>query len=71
MRYREDQDINNLQPEVLTEGVADFTVAYTLILGFIFIAMGRFGKQTWLIFWGVITILAVVAYIIVRWFDLL
>jgi len=71
MRYREGQDINNLQPETLTDGVSDITVAYSLLLGFIFIAMGRFGKQRWLIFWGTMTVFAVIAYVVVRWFDLL
>jgi len=70
MRYREGQDINNLQQESLTEGVSDITVAYTLIVAFAFIAMGRFGKQRWLIFWGVITVIAVIAYYVVGWFDL-
>jgi len=70
MRYKEGQDINNLQQETLTDGVSDITVAYSLLLGFIFIAMGRFGKQTWLIFWGVATILAVVTYMVIRWYDL-
>ncbi len=71
MRYKEGQDINNLEPETLTDGVSDITVAYTLLLGFIFVAMGRFGKQTWLVFWGVMTVLAVIAYIVIRWFELL
>jgi len=71
MRYREGQDINNLQPETLTDGVSDLTVAYTLIVAFIFIAMGRYGKQRWLMFWGVMTVFAVVTYVVIRWFDLL
>ena len=71
MRYKEGQDINNLEPETLTDGVSDITVAYTLLLGFIFVAMGRVGKQTWLVFWGVMTVLAVIAYIVIRWFELL
>ena len=71
MRYKEGQDINNLEPEMLSNGVSDITVAYTLLLGFIFVGMGRFGKQTWLVFWGVMTVIAVIAYIVIRWFDLL
>lgn len=71
MRYREGQDINNLEPETLSNGISDITVAYTLLLGFAFVAMGRFGKQTWLVFWGVMTVLAVMTYIIIRCFDLL
>jgi len=70
MRYREGQDLNNLQQESLTSGVSDLTVAYTLIVAFLFIAMGRYGKQRWLIFWGGITVVAVVAYVTIRWFDL-
>ena len=70
MRYREGQDIDNLQQESLTNGVSDITVAYTLIMAFIFIAMGRYGKQRWLIFWGVMTVFAVMTYVIIRWFDL-
>mgnify|MGYP000061660978 CR=1 FL=1 len=71
MRYREGQDINNLQEESLTDGVSDITVAYTLIMAFIFIAMGRYGKQRWLIFWGVITIFIVIGYYAISWFDLI
>lgn len=70
MRYREGQDINNLQEESLTGGVSDITVAYTLIMAFIFIAMGRYGKQRWLIYWGVITVFVVIAYYAIGWFDL-
>jgi len=70
MRYREGQDINNLQQETLTDGVSDLTVAYTLIVAFIFIAMGRYGKQRWLIFWGVMTVAAVMTYVVIRWLDL-
>jgi len=70
MRYREGQDINNLQQESLTEGVSDITVAYTLIVAFVFIAMGRFGKQRWLVFWGVITVVAVIIYYAIGWFGL-
>ena len=71
MRYREGQDINNLQEESLTDGVSDITVAYTLIMAFIFIAMGRYGKQRWLIFWGIITIFFVIGYYVISRFDLL
>ena len=70
MRYREGQDINNLQEESLTGGVSDITVAYTLVMAFIFIAMGRYGKQRWLIYWGIITIFVVIAYYAIGWFDL-
>ena len=70
MRYKEGQDINNLQQESLTGGVSDITVAYTLIISFIFIAMGRYGKQRWLIYWGVITIFVVIAYYVTVKFDL-
>jgi len=71
MRYREGQDVNGLQPESLTDGVSDITVAYTLIMAFIFIAMGRYGKQQWLVFWGIMTVIAVMIYYAVSWFDLL
>jgi len=70
MRYREGQDINHLQEESLTGGVSDVTVAYTLIIAFIFIAMGRYGKQRWLIYWGIITIFMVIGYYAIEWFDL-
>lgn len=70
-RYREGQDPENIQADPLIQGVSDFTVGYTLVVAFIFIAMGRYGKQRWLIFWGVMTIFAVIAYVIIRWFDLL
>jgi len=70
MRYREGQDINNLQQETLTSGVSDITVAYTLVIGFIFIALARYGKQAWLMFWGIVTVAAVAIYVVIRWFNL-
>ncbi len=70
MRYREDQFFNQDQPATVANGLPDVTVAFTLIVGIIFIVMGRFGKQWWVIFWGVITILAVAFYVVVRWFNL-
>jgi len=71
MRYREGQDPTQIKADPLIQRVSDFTVAYTLIVAFIFIAMGKYGKQRWLIFWGVMTIFAVITYVIIRWFDLL
>jgi len=70
MRYREDQVFNQDQPAIVANGFPDVTVAFTLIVGIIFIAMGRFGKQWWVIFWGVITVLAAIFYAVIRWFNL-
>ena len=57
MRYRETNDASALGPPV-EDGVIDVTVFISLLIGMVFIGMGRFGKQRWLLHWGVITIVA-------------
>ena len=57
MRYREVEDVSELGPP-LEDHLMDVTVVVTLLIGFLFIGMGRFGKQRWLIHWGVISIIA-------------
>lgn len=63
MRYREVEDVSKLGPP-LEDHLADATVVVTLLIGFLLIGMGRFGKQRWLIHWGVISIIASVGYFV-------
>lgn len=61
MRYREVQDVSQLGPP-MEDHLADATVFVTLLISILFIAMGRYGKQRWLIHWGSISIFACVLY---------
>lgn len=63
MRYREVEDISELGSP-MEDHLADATVFITLLIAVLFIAMGRFGKQRWLIHWGVISIIACVVYFV-------
>ena len=63
MRYREVEDVTELGPP-MEDHLADITVGLTLLIGFLFIGMGRFGKQRWLIHWGVISIVACIIYFV-------
>jgi hypothetical protein len=61
MRYREVEGVAELGPPI-EDHLADATVFVTLLIGILFIAMGRFGRQRWLIHWGAISIIACVSY---------
>lgn len=61
MRYREVEDVSELGPPI-EDHLTDATVFVTLLIGVLFIIMGRFGKQRWLIHWGVISIIACLIY---------
>ena len=61
MRYREVEDVSELGPPI-EDHLADAAVFVTLLVGIFFIAMGRYGKQRWLIHWGGISIIACVVY---------
>ncbi len=65
MRYRTDQfekhDLGELAREPGAHFV-DITVWLTLIVGVVFIALGKHGRQRWLSFWGIATVLMCVVY---------
>lgn len=71
MWYHETEDVSQIGLPV-EDGLIDATVVGTLLIGVVFIAMGRFGKQRWLIHWGVITIVACGLYFFAdftSWFN--
>lgn len=61
MRYREVDDVTELGPPI-GDHLADASVFVTLLIGILFIAMGKYGKQRWLMHWGGISIIACVVY---------
>ena len=63
MRYREVEDVTELGPPV-EDHLTDITVVVTLLIGILFVVAGRFGKQRWLIHWGLISIVACITYFV-------
>lgn len=63
MRYREGELPGTLGTPV-GDGMTVVTAAFGLFTGIAFIAGGIYGRQRWLIFWGVTTVLASGAYLI-------
>lgn len=63
MRYREGETPGTLGPPV-GDGMTVVTAAFGLFTGVVFIAGGIYGRQRWLIFWGVTTVIASSAYLI-------
>lgn len=64
MRYREVEDVSELGPPI-ADHLADATVFVTLLIAILFIAMGHFGRQRWLVHWGGLSIVACLAYFFV------
>ena len=64
MRYREVEDVSKLGPPI-EDHLIDATVFVALLISILFIAMGRFGRQRWLIHWGSISIIACASYFFV------
>jgi hypothetical protein len=61
MRYREVEDVTELGPPI-EDHLTDATVFVTLLIGLLFIALGRYGRQRWLIHWGGISIIVCAIY---------
>jgi hypothetical protein len=54
-------------PTSHTDDFVALTVWLTLLIGIIFIAAGLWGRQRWLTFWGLLTLLACAAYAARAW----
>jgi hypothetical protein len=68
MRYREEQaPVEGAQPAGHTEDFVALTVWLTLLIGIVFVAGGLWGRQRWLTFWGVLTLLACAVYYARGW----
>ncbi len=67
MRYRKENYMNQydgiIEP-IIGNDVLMVTAVIGLVIGLIFIFGGRFGKQLWIVFWGVGLVLVSVIYII-------
>jgi len=61
MRYRVLPD-GSTAPVQNTGDIVALTVWFTLICGIALLAMGIYGKQRWLQFWGGLTIVCVALY---------
>lgn len=61
MRYREVEDVSELGLPI-GDYLADATVVVTILMGGFFIAMEQYGKQRWLIHWGIISIISCAIY---------
>jgi len=64
MRYREVEDVTELGPPI-DDHLADATVFVTFLIGILFIFMGRFGRQRWLVHWGGLSLIACTVYFFV------
>jgi hypothetical protein len=67
MRYREQEFANQvdgvIQP-IIGNNVLMLTAVVGLFIGIIFIIGGRYGKQLWIVFWGVGLVIVSIVYII-------
>ena len=61
MRYR-DTAIVGLGSTAPSQEFVTLTVWITFAIGCLFVIVGRRAKQTWLIFWGALTVLACAVY---------
>lgn len=63
MRYRDGQVPAEAMSQMpLTDDFVALTVWLTLLIGLVFVAGGIYGKQRWLLFWGVTTLVACAVY---------
>lgn len=67
MRYRAENFINQvdgvIEPIIGTSAVM-ITSAIGLVIGIIFVFGGRYGKQLWIVFWGVGLVIVSIVYIV-------
>jgi len=61
MRYRIEQE-HVEKKEHASQLIVDTTVFLTLLIGILFIFLGRKGAQYWLTVWGIITIVISIVY---------
>jgi len=67
MRYREENFVNQVEgviEPIIGNNVLMITAILGLLIGIIFIFGGRYGKQMWIIFWGLGLIIASITYIV-------
>ncbi len=63
MRYREAQTpAETGSPVPYTDDFVALTVWLTLLIGIVFVAGGIWGRQRWLLTWGVFTLIACAIY---------
>ncbi len=68
MRYREGQlpeQTGTAVPQ--TDDFVVLTVWLTLIIGIVFVVAGLYGRQRWLLIWGVVTLVACAIYFVWPW----
>jgi len=67
VRYREDSFVNQVEgviEPIIGTNVLMMSALIGLIIGIIFVVGGRYGKQMWIVFWGVGLVLVSVIYIV-------
>lgn len=62
MRYRLLED-GTMSPVQNTGDIVELTVWFTLLSGIALLGLGLHGRQRWLQFWGVLTIVCVAIYL--------
>jgi len=50
-----------------TDDFVVLTVWLTLIIGIVFVVAGLYGRQRWLLIWGVVTLVACAIYFVWPW----
>ncbi len=70
MRYREGGP-----PGIADYGTTDAflvaTVVFTLVTGIVFVVAGRYGRQLWLTFWGILSIVVCSVYLALMALDVI
>lgn len=61
MRYKLLED-GTMSPVQTTGDIVELTVWFTLLSGIALLGLGLHGRQRWLQFWGVLTIVCVALY---------
>jgi len=72
VRYREDSFVNQVEgviEPIIGTNVLMMSAVIGLIIGIIFVVGGRYGKQMWIVFWGVGLVLVSVIYIVYMLLD--
>jgi hypothetical protein len=69
LRYRL-SDAGTLVPVDASADLVTATVWFTLAVGVALVVLGARGRQRWLGFWGVLTCLCCIAYLVAGWLAL-
>jgi len=54
MRYREDIPLDQIPEAAVSDGMLIGTLIFAILTGIIFILVGKYAKQFWLFFWGIV-----------------